>query len=333
MDAGTLGAERSGLICNSGAVTLIQQIQFGLLSSAAQARRTARYKLRPVGYTSDADFYIYSNHYKQGTTESDRKRRNIEATALRDNADDLGPNVPVIYARDYNIRSSGENMYQTLLGSGLGQVFDPIDQPRAWHENNSFRSTHTQSHADNMASNITRGGVDDRFDFQLMTAALLDSSGVSYLPGSYHVFGNNSSHPLNAAINHPNNTAQPEQVLDALAQVTDHLPVVADYQIPSLMKVDLPTIPEFILQGADVVLDVAVSNAAPVTSPLEADDLACNIQGIVALSGTYSGVAPALTNGKIHRIAMDTSGVGPKLGSWKSVPSVSPSRWVAFAIL
>ena len=234
--------------------------------------------------------------------------------ALRANADGLGSNVPIIYAGDYNIRSSSEEMYQTLLSPGPGQAFDPIDQPGTWHENTTLRLTHTQSPADNTTVDLTRGGVDDRFDFQLVTAALLDSTGLSYLPDSYHTFGNNASHPLNASINHPSNTAQPRFILNALARVSDHLPVVADYQIPSMMRVDFTPIPELVLQGAQLTLDVKVANVAPVISPFGADILSYDVEGVVALSGSFSGEIAALAGENVHSIAVDTSTIGPRIG-------------------
>ena len=42
--------------------------------------------------------------------------------------------------------------------------------------------------------------MSDRFDLQLVSGELLDGMGLDYVSGSYHVFGNNGTHTLGAAI-------------------------------------------------------------------------------------------------------------------------------------
>ncbi len=81
---------------------------------------------------------------------------------------------------------------------------------------------------------MTGGGLDDRFDFQLLTSELDDNAGLEYLDFSYHTFGNNGSVALNGNISDPSSTAlaalaNRTTVLELLRTVTDHLPVVADY--------------------------------------------------------------------------------------------------------
>ena len=104
---------------------------------------------------------------------------------------------------DYNIRSSNEQSYQTLLASGDGQAFDPISTPGTWHDSSSFKIVHSQAPAVSPLG-LVGGGVDDRFDFQLVTGEFLDSEGLSYLSGSYHTFGNNGTHSLDDDISSGN---------------------------------------------------------------------------------------------------------------------------------
>jgi hypothetical protein len=52
----------------------------------------------------------------------------VEAQQGRADADALGPGVPIIYTGDFNSESSNEAALQTLLGSGNGQAFDPINR-------------------------------------------------------------------------------------------------------------------------------------------------------------------------------------------------------------
>src|SRR5262249_53228593 len=102
----------------------------------------------------------------------------------------------------------------------------------------SFLIALTQAPANNPPGGLTGGGLDDRFDFQMTSGELTNGSGIDYRSGTYHTFGNNGSVPLNGDINIPSSTALPGlsnrvTILNLLTTVTDHLPVVADFRIPS----------------------------------------------------------------------------------------------------
>jgi len=131
-----------GLIWNTTTVAWVDEAAFGTVNGSNQARSTMYYQMRPLGYGTESDFYIYNSHYKAGSTTSDKDRREIEATSIRENptygSDNLGEGAHAIYAGDYNIQSSSEDSYQTLLAAGAGQAFDPINTPAAWHDNASY---------------------------------------------------------------------------------------------------------------------------------------------------------------------------------------------------
>jgi hypothetical protein len=65
-------------------------------------------------------------------------RRNVEAQQVRTDADALGPNVPILYAGDFNCTGTDEAMAQTLMRSGNGQAFDPINRPGHWDYNPAY---------------------------------------------------------------------------------------------------------------------------------------------------------------------------------------------------
>jgi len=114
--------------------------------------------------------------------------------------------------------------------------------------------------------------MDDRFDFQLVTTNLNDAEGVAYIANSYQAFGNNGTHNYNQPINSGGNTAQPADVLDALAGILDHLPVVVDYQLPAKMSVSVGSVPSTVIAGAAVPVNVTVTNSAPVSFSNGADE-------------------------------------------------------------
>ncbi|WP_146591239.1 endonuclease/exonuclease/phosphatase family protein [Posidoniimonas polymericola] len=231
IDAVTAGGGLPGLIYNTQTIDLLGAVAFGEVNTSAQARSTLRYQLVPDGYGADAEFYLYSNHYKASSGSSNEARRDVEARAVRQDLDALGEGVAAILTGDFNLYDSAEPAYQTLLSSGPGQVFDPVDAAGDWHDDPAFKVVHTQSPTTtSLFGGQVTGGVDDRFDFQLVTGELLDEVGLDYWPGSYRTFGNNGTHQLSGDIT--TGTGASPEVLAALRMASDHLPVVVDYLLP-----------------------------------------------------------------------------------------------------
>jgi len=316
---------RQTMVYNTNTVSLIHEKSFGATGGSAAARETSRYQLRPVGYDSSADFYVYNSHYKAGTGGSNQARRDFEANTIRTDSDALGQGINAIYAGDFNIRSSSEAMYGTLLGAGNGQAFDPISSPGTWNNNFGFASIHTQSPHDG-SDGLVGGGIDDRFDFQLVTGELTDSEGLSYIPNSYHTFGNNGT-TFNQTVNSGSNTYPvAASVLNDLAHVSDHLPVVADYQLPAKMQVSIGAVPSAVIVGASVNVPVTVTNVASVATTNGADELDYAISSGGTVNGSAVGVANPLAAGIPHNLSIDTSTVGFATGA---VAVISTSQSVA----
>ncbi len=304
-----------GVVYNTNSVSLIDEFAFGEIGPSGNkgARQPMRYQFRPVGYDSSADFYIYNSHYKASTGSTNEARRDFEANTIRTNADALGQGAHILYGGDYNIQSSSEASYQTLLASGNGQAFDPINTPGTWHNNAGLAAVHTQSPHDG-SDGLVQGGMDDRLDFILSTSEFLDNEGLSYIPGSYHAFGNNGT-TYNQAVNAGSNTYPLTNAqLDALAHVSDHLPVVADYQIPAKMQVTVDPVPARVINGASVSVLANVTNAAPVAVAAGADELDYTISSLGLLSGGGAGIVNALSAGDDFNLMLDTSTTGPVNG-------------------
>jgi hypothetical protein len=328
----TMGAGMPGLIYNTQTVSLITDgnpdldgntfpddgIVVNGVSSSGAARSTLRYRLRPVGYTSTADFYVYSSHFKSDT--SDQSRRLVEAQQIRDNADALGQGAHVLYTGDFNLYTSSESAYAEFLSAGDGQAFDPINRPGSWSNGASFKDIHTQAPATTQQypGQIT-GGMDDRFDFQLASGEMLDDEGLSYIAGTYRAFGNDGTHDLNGSITTGDNTARyPASLRNALEDTTDHLPVVADYQLPAKMSVS-GIVPTAVIKGATVAngaaAQITVSNTAPVAVAIGADELDYSASGTGAVTGSASGTDAALNGGNTHNLALSTATAGAKTGT------------------
>lgn len=295
-----------GLVYNSASVNLLGTIAFGDVGSGStqQPRSSLRFQLRPTGYDASADFYVYNNHYKSDDSSTDQARRNIEAQGIRANSDALGEGTHAIYAGDFNVYHSGEAMYQTLLAAGPGQAVDPASFTKLYH---------TQSPATTLAfPGQVLGGMDDRFDFQLITSEFEDNEGLSQLSGSYRTFGNNGTHTTNGAIT--TGTGAAPNVLTALAQSSDHLPVVADYQLPAKLGVQVASIPTSVAAGAAVSIDVLINNLASAITALGADELDYALSVSGDLLGSASGTIAALAAGQTRQFSLNTSTPGLKSG-------------------
>lgn len=239
----TLGNGVPGIVYRNDTVDLLEQLPISKTSLTGAARQPVRYKLKLDGTTTE--FYIYNSHMKAENTPEDAQRRLVEAQAIRANADTLPADTPILYCGDYNMYGSGveEPAYGHFLSAGKGQAQDVANPANNWVRNsNSFVSLYTQAPLNNPPPGFVGGGLDDRFDFILMSTDLSDGSGLEYRPGSYRVFGNNGSIGKNIDINIPSNTAlnntplnitQRQTVLNYLTTVSDHLPVVADFTFPT----------------------------------------------------------------------------------------------------
>lgn len=334
----TTGAGVPGLVYNTNTVQLIGQTYFGDVGSsdgtggggneppAQQSRSTLRYQLRPVGYDASADFYAYNSHYKSSTGTGPNNQRLVEAQAIRTNADALGQGAHIIYVGDFNIQNSSQPMYQHLLSSGPGQAFDPINVSGTWNNNDAVKHTHTQSPATaTQFPGQTTGGMDDRFDFQLVSGEMNDGLGLSYIPGSYRAFGNNGTHeccdsPITSG------TGYTPTILNALMTASDHIPVVADYQVPAIMQVIAGSIPTTLELGQTFNLNVNVSNSANVVAAIGADLLRYSLTTTGSVSGTFLNRTDAALGGSNnHLVSFNTATAGLKTGN---ISIVSTSQQV-----
>lgn len=313
------GTDVTGVVYDTTTVELISQTNV-----FTSTRRSLRGQFRPVGYTdSSADLYLYSSHFKAGSTSSDVSTRALEGTQLSNNAASLGSTANYIFAGDFNV-GSGEQAFANLLGASN----DPIQlatwpNPTASSSSAAVhmtQSTRTFSLPDEGAT----GGMDDRFDMQLVSDNLFDGEGLSYLgptstgleslAHSYQAFGNDGV-SWNSRIN---NTflgrSQPANVLNALHDFSDHLPVVADYQLPAVMDAAINnSIPLTLNLNEEFFAEIVVENIANVVASVGADELDYTITFTGDLLGTsIADIDLALGGGNLHQLQLDTTSIGSK---------------------
>ncbi len=228
-DPGT-GNGPNSIVYNTATLQLVGSTVVGTAGGSGNGvyRQIARYEFEPataLGGTAAGAFYVYVDHYKSGSTTADLTARGQEGAIVRADVAALPANSRAVEMGDLNIGASTEASIVNLTAAGPGQMFDPIDTPGNYATNPAFAGILTESSTD----------LRYRDDLQLITGNVRsDPTGLQYTPGSYTAFGNNGTTAVYGTVAASTNTALPglsnrTAVLTALTQVTDHLPVVADY--------------------------------------------------------------------------------------------------------
>lgn len=282
-----------------------------------ELRAIAEYVVRPAGYSATAaQLRVYSMHLKasQGTAEEAQRLR--EATVLRNYTNTLPAGTHFIYAGDFNVYTSTEDGYQKLIGSEAdndGRAFDPINTPGSWHDNGAFAPIHTQSPktASNPYGGAT-GGMDDRFDFQLISAALQDGEGLSYVTDTYKCYGNDGQH-FNLAINAAPTIPEGATMANALHEASDHMPLVMEVQVPARVNVVASLNLGTVIVGGVASANLAVSNSAVAPADELSYSFAAAPVGFTAPGGSFAANAGAPANN--HSIGMTTGSAGMKNGN------------------
>jgi len=275
-------------------------------------RYTNWYEFRPVGYSSsEASFVLFSTHLKAGSSSSDQSERLAQTTIIRDYCNDYPSGSNFMVAGDFNIQSSGEGSYQMLVGFQVdndGRCKDPIATGGTWHDNYSLRETFTQSPRVDGGSG-TGGGMDDRFDFILISYELDSGDGLDYVDYSYTAYGNDGLR-FNNDINNPTNQIVSAALADALYDASDHLPVFLELQVPA--RVSAPDTLDFgeviVGRGADEMLSVDNVAGTP------GEDLDYSLSAPAGFSAPGGSFSAAAGEGNDHTVTMDTATTGVKSG-------------------
>ena len=197
---------------------------------------------------------VFVTHLKASTGSSNRQRRLNSIQSFVSYTNNIADDSYVLFAGDLNFYTSNEEGYQHLIDDRNPIVMiDPIDRPTPnfpdegvdyyenynstyfWN-NSSFRDIHSQSTRTSNNGLIddsgSTGGLDDRFDFIMMSENFNMSTDLYYINDSYQVIGNNGN-CYNSFINNPNCSGGYSQTLrDALIEFSDHLPVVMEMETP-----------------------------------------------------------------------------------------------------
>jgi len=189
-------------------------------------------------YPADTSFtfWVYGAHLKASSGTDNQNQRQAEVTALKDSISDLPAGTHYMVVGDFNLYTYLEPAYQTLLNDFTIPLYDPLDAAGNWHNSGSYSWLHTQStRTGQLSDGGSSGGMDDRFDFILLSTPFQDSTGLRYIANSYKAYGNDGNH-FNGSINSGTNSVVSSVVANALYYSSDHLPVTANMAVQLLVS-------------------------------------------------------------------------------------------------
>ena len=199
---------------------------------------------------------VFVTHLKASTGSSNRQRRLNSIQSFVSYTNTIANDSYVLFAGDFNFYTSNEEGYQYLIDNRNPIIIiDPINRPAPtfpddgvdyfnydnydstyfWN-NSSFSDIHSQSTRTSNSGLIddsgSTGGLDDRFDFIMMSENFNTSSDLFYVNDSYQVVGNNGN-CYNSQISNSNCSGTYSQTLrNALIEFSDHLPIVMEIETP-----------------------------------------------------------------------------------------------------
>lgn len=271
----TSGGEGGGpnaIIYNTNTVSLVSATNIGVASGYASPpgafRAPMQFQFQPVGYSSAAQFYVDVSHMKSGSSTADAQDRNAEAQELVATSP-VTSGAHVVSLGDLNITNgSSEATYQTML-TKFADVGDPSD---VWADGSSSTTQYAYLESEHGYD------VEYRDDMQLVSPSATTNSGspgIQYDSNSYTVLGNFGSPSLYgkninsqtgtytfAGLSPSQNATENANLLTALGgtesgandnndtAASDHLPIVADYDVDGLSPIPEPGATAALLLGA-----------------------------------------------------------------------------------
>ena len=199
---------------------------FELMSQAsinASPRQTNVYHMKHI--TSNTEFTVFVAHLKAGSQASDEDDKAAATQNVMNYIASQGPGN-YLFEGDLNLYTSASQAFQNLVNpANTNLAFqDPANRVGDWSNNYNFSDVHTQSTHTSGDCFVT-GGMDDRFDFILASKDIMEGNNeIKYLASSYETIGQDGNHYNNALIDGTNNAA-PSNVINALYNTSDHLPV------------------------------------------------------------------------------------------------------------
>jgi endonuclease/exonuclease/phosphatase family metal-dependent hydrolase len=166
-------------------------------------------------------FRIYTAHFKASDDEATQRAEEAQLMYSDFFQYMNRQKTHIIAAGDFNIYSPQEQAYSIL--AGIRALPTLHDHQGSWERNSTNYLIHytqaTRTNADGACGGGVGGGIDDRFDYVLVSESLKDRV-LKYVN-----FGNDGKNRLNSSIDNPQNEMYGDEIAQALRCASDHLPV------------------------------------------------------------------------------------------------------------
>lgn len=211
-------------------------------------------------YNENVRIEVFVTHLKASRGFDNMEKRLNSVENFTRELDRLPKDSFVLFAGDFNFYTSNEPGFQKIIAENNSiQLIDPInrlcpafpndgidyfnennfDSTYFWN-NESFADVHSQSTRNGQVNGDgSGGGMDDRFDFIMMSKNFTTSSTLSYKTDSYKTVGNNSN-CYNSFVSNSTCTGEFSQNLrNALYFFSDHLPITLEMEFsPSALNTE-----------------------------------------------------------------------------------------------
>jgi len=198
------------------------------------------YKSNSLAQGDTAFITFIIAHLKAGRYDPNPDTRKVQVERLTTKLEQVGIDN-YVFSGDFNLYTALEPAYQHLLfnNNTAFRFLDPINEYGNWHQNSQFAKIHTQStHTISENGCFATGGLDDRFDFILVSPTVFyGTRKVRVLPETYHALGQDGLR-LRRSLLSPANHSLPTEILQAMYNFSDHLPVICDFEITTITKIE-----------------------------------------------------------------------------------------------
>jgi len=241
--------------------------------------------LEEDGTPSTDLLHTYVTHLKSSQGGANEQLRLSMVQVLNNHISLLPPESKVIVAGDFNVYHGGEPAYQLLLSAnGTNTLHDPIDMPEWASTYFPNREIYTQSTRLSSLDDGAGEGMDDRFDFILLSEQLMNPNAtLAYRAESYQALGNNGTCYNQDLIDCSIVDNVSFDLLRSLYHMSDHLPIVLSLDVnEAVSTTDLPLSSESLIEIAPNPANTQIDLVRNETKPI--DLRIFNLQGKLILA-------------------------------------------------
>jgi len=241
------------------------------------------YKSPYLATTHDTVFLnIILVHLESGSSSTSERATEIQGAMTWMNSHIKAPGN-YIFMGDFNVTSSNEGCFQQLINSTNPDTkfVEPTGQLGDWSNNPSqFALYLTQSPRLNDPGDCgATGGLNDWLDHILCSPYIMQGAdSVTYIPGTFHVIGQDGLHTSQDLLAAPQDTVVPSNALNALYYMSSHLPVTLQLEIKT---------PDTIRQVSNALTNIQAQEGSWQYSHLVYDNLSIRSPGNNAVPRDY----------------------------------------------